>query len=63
MSYHIECYTKELGGWKFEGVVAGCGRNAGTWDTEARSKRTAQRWAKDLRKSAPERKYKVCCAA
>ena len=31
---------------EFVGVVSGMGRNAGTWGSAAKSKRTAQRWAK-----------------
>jgi hypothetical protein len=58
ITYCVEVYSREFGGWKFEGVVSGCGRNA-TWDSEAKSKRTAQRWAKELRESDPKRKYSV----
>lgn len=59
-TYTVECYVKELGGWRFEGDVCGMGRNKGTWDSTAKSKRTAQRWAQELRKDSPERKYLVC---
>lgn len=34
---------------EFLGVVSGMGRNKGTWDSTAKSKRTAQRWLKMLR--------------
>jgi hypothetical protein len=36
---------------KFYGVVSGLGRNAGKWDS-AHSLRTAQKWAKEMNKTA-----------
>ena len=44
---------------EFVGVVSGMGRNAGTWDITARSKRTAQRWAKQCREGDPKSVYRV----
>lgn len=44
---------------EFIGVVAGLGRNAGTWDSTARSQRTAQRWAKQCRRDDPGGVYRV----
>lgn len=44
---------------EFNGVMAGMGRNKGTWDAEARSRRTAQRWAAELRREDPEHDYRV----
>ena len=44
---------------EFIGVVSGMGRHAGTWDSAAKSKRTAQRWAKQCREGDPESLYRV----
>ncbi len=44
---------------EFVGVVSGVGRNAGTWDSTAKSKRTAQRWAKQCRMNDPKSAYYV----
>ena len=44
---------------EFVGIVSGMGRNAGTWDSTARSKRTAQRWAKQCREGDPKSTYRV----
>lgn len=44
---------------KFDSVMAGMGRNKGTWDAEAKSRRTAQRWARELRREDPEHNYRV----
>ena len=44
---------------EFVGVVSGMGRNAGTWDNSAKSKRTAQRWAKQCRRDDPKSTYRV----
>lgn len=44
---------------KFDGVMAGMGRNKGTWDAEAKSRRTAQRWAAELRREDHEHDYRV----
>ncbi len=48
-------YTKG----EFVGVVSGMGRNTGTWDSAAKSKRTAQRWAKQCREGDPKSVYRV----
>ena len=44
---------------EFVGIVSGMGRNAGTWDSTANSKRTAQRWAKQCREGDPKSAYYV----
>ena len=44
---------------EFIGIISGMGRNAGTWDSTARSKRTAQRWAKQCREGDPKSTYYV----
>ena len=44
---------------EFIGIVSGMGRNTGTWDSTARSKRTAQRWAKQCRMNDPKSAYYV----
>lgn len=44
---------------EFIGVMSGMGRNKGTWDSNARSRRTAQRWAAELRREDPEHDYRV----
>lgn len=41
--YQVCKYSKQ---GEFLGVVSGMGRNKGTWDSTAHSKRTAQRWLK-----------------
>ena len=38
-------------------VVSGCGRHKGTLDFVANSKRTAQRWLKELRTKNPGKTY------
>lgn len=43
----------------FTGVVSGMGRNAGTWDSTTKSKRTAQLWAKQCREGDPKSVYRV----
>jgi hypothetical protein len=55
--YVVVKYTKLMG--VFIGVVSGMGRNKGTWDAEAKSRRTAQRWAAELRREDPEHDYRV----
>ena len=40
-------------------VMSGCGRNRGTWDACAKSKRTAYRWLKELRAKYPARTFAV----
>lgn len=55
--YVVVKYTKLTG--VFIGVVSGMGRNKGTWDAEANSRRTAQRWAAELRCDDPEHDYHV----
>ena len=44
---------------EFIGIVSGMGRNAGSWDSAAKSKRTAQRWAKQCRMNDPKSAYYV----
>ena len=44
---------------EFVGVVSGMGRNSGTWDSTAKSKRTAQRWVKQCRRDDPKSTYCV----
>ena len=41
---------------EFVGIVSGMGRNA---DSTAKSKRTAQRWAKQCRRDDPKSTYRV----
>ena len=48
-------YTKG----EFIGIVSGMGRNSGTWDSTAKSKRTAQRWAKQCRMDDLKSTYSV----
>ena len=48
-------YTKG----EFIGIVSGMGRNSGTWDSTAKSKRTAQRWAKQCREGDQKSVYRV----
>lgn len=40
-------------------VMSGCGRNRGTWDAEAKSKRTAYRWLAEIRRKYPSRSFAV----
>ena len=44
---------------EFVGAVSGMGRNAGTWNSTAKSERTAQRWAKQCREDDPKSAYYV----
>ena len=44
---------------EFVGIVSGMGRNAGTLGSAAKSKRTAQRWAKQCREGDPKSTYRV----
>ena len=44
---------------EFVGVVYGMGRNAGKWGSAAKSKRTAQRWAKQCRRDDQKSAYYV----
>ena len=44
---------------EFAGVVYGMGRNVGTWESAAKSKRTAQRWAKQCRRDDLKSTYRV----
>ena len=44
---------------EFIGIVSGMGRNTGTWDSTAKSKRAAQRWAKQCRRDDPKSTYCV----
>lgn len=54
--YQVCKYSKR---GEFLGVVSGMGRNANTWDSCAKSKRTAQRWAAICRDDDKENTYKV----
>lgn len=54
--YTVEKHTKA---GQFVGSVVGMGRNAGTWDSDAHSLRTAQRWAAQCRKDDPQHVYIV----
>jgi len=54
--YHVCKYNRQ---GEYLGAVAGMGNNRGTWDTAAKSIRTAQRWAKLCRQDNPENKYRV----
>lgn len=49
-------YTKQ---GEFIGVVSGMGRNKGTWNSTAKSKRTAQRWLKMLREDSDGFSYDI----
>lgn len=40
-------------------IMSGCGRNRGTWDANAKSKRTAYRWLKELSTKYPNRIFAV----
>jgi hypothetical protein len=53
--YYVEAINHE--GERY--VVSGMGRNRGTWDSAANSKRTAQRWARELRQSSHPVRYFV----
>ncbi|CAM8643554.1 hypothetical protein MCEMSEM18_03573 [Comamonadaceae bacterium] len=53
MSYYVVRYTPNE-----TTVMAGLGRNRGTWDT-AHTRRTAQRHARTLRLEDPKSTYKV----
>lgn len=55
-TYCVEMYSRA---GAFLGVVSGMGRNRGTWDSEAQSKRTAQRWARICRTDDPVHVYRV----
>ena len=44
---------------EFVGSVCGMDRNAGTWNSTAKSKRTAQRWVKQCRMNDPKSAYYV----
>ena len=54
-SYVVVKYSKS---GKFVGVIAGMGRNRGRWDA-THSKRTAQKYARQLREECPEFDYRV----
>lgn len=54
MSYHIVRYQNG----KFDAIIAGCGRNKGTWDAE-HSKSSAHYHAARLRKQYPGADYRV----
>lgn len=53
--YHVCKYVNG----EFMGVVSGMGRNKGTWNANASSQRTAQRWAKLCRQDDPKSLYCV----
>ena len=53
--WHVCQYIKG----EFIGIVSGLGRNADTWDSTAKSKRTAQRWAKQCREGDPKSAFCV----
>ena len=55
-TYVVEKHSKT---GVFLGAVSGMGRNTGKWDSEARSKRTAQRWAMECRTDDKENIYSV----
>lgn len=55
-AFYVEKHSKD---GQFLGVVSGMGRNAGTLDSDAKSIRTAQRWAKLLREEDKENRYTV----
>lgn len=40
-------------------TISGMGRNKGTWDSTAESKRTAQRWAAECRRDDKNHLYRV----
>lgn len=44
---------------EFVGSVSGMSLNSGTWESTAKSKRTAQRWAKQCRMDDPKSTYSV----
>ena len=44
---------------EFIGIVSGMGRTGGAWEGTAKSKRTAQRWAKQCRRDDPKSAYYV----
>lgn len=52
------CVVEYVSG-KFHAVISGCGRNVGTWDSSANSRRTAQRWAAEMRAKNPSLVYRV----
>lgn len=52
------CIVEYIDG-KFSAVISGCGRNRGKWDSSAESRRTAQRWAKEMRTKYPSRTYRI----
>lgn len=54
MRYNIVRYKDG----QFDGVMAGCGRNAGTWDSD-HSRSSAYRQAAKLRVEQPGYTYKV----
>lgn len=54
-TYYVAKYTKS---GVFVCIMAGLGRNAGTWDA-GHSKRTAQRHARALRLEWPHHDFKV----
>lgn len=59
MNPHPFCVVELDTAGRFLATVSGCGRNRGTWDSEAHSRRTAQRWAAGLRRQYPSRRFAV----
>ena len=57
--FHQEWQVCQYVKGEYVGAVCGMGRNAGTWDNTAKSKRTAQRWAKQCREDDPKSAYYV----
>jgi hypothetical protein len=53
--YSVVEYTKK---GEFVATISGMGRNAGTWDS-SHSRRTAQKYAAQLRRENKDRVYKV----
>lgn len=56
---YVEYVVEEYINGEYMGVISGMGRNNGTWDANAKSKRTAQRWAAICRKDSPNSNFYV----
>lgn len=52
------CIVRYTAAGFFDGVMAGCGKNRGTWDT-GHSRSAAFRHAKALRVEMPEYRFRV----
>lgn len=61
MVQHTEryCVVEVTPQGKFVAVISGMGRNKGTWDASTDSRRTAQRWAAQLRREYPDSRFRV----